>query len=93
MIVPSREEDFFGAAITDSEFPFIFIESSQPRTRAIFTLAHELGHVLARDGLPCTVDRDQSHDPLDDRERLSSAFPPLRSCQRLRFDRSLTRGS
>ena len=74
MIAPSREEDFFGAAITDSEFPFIFIESSQPRTRAIFTLAHELGHVLARDGLPCTVDRDQSHDPLDDRERLSNAF-------------------
>jgi len=75
MIAPSPEQDFFGAAITDREFPFIFIESGQPRTRAIFTLAHELGHVLARDGSPCTVERDVSDGvPLDDREGLANAF-------------------
>lgn len=39
-----------GASITDSEFPFIYVNAQTPRPRALFTLAHELGHVLQGDG-------------------------------------------
>jgi transcriptional regulator with XRE-family HTH domain len=72
VVAPSREEDFFGAAITDREFPVIFVESSQLRARALFTLAHELGHVLVQDGIHYSVDTDLAGK--DDRERLANAF-------------------
>jgi Zn-dependent peptidase ImmA (M78 family) len=61
-----------GAAITDSEFPFVYINANQPRARALFTLAHELGHVLARDGATLTVERDLSG--INTSERLANAF-------------------
>jgi Zn-dependent peptidase ImmA (M78 family)/DNA-binding XRE family transcriptional regulator len=35
-----------GAAITDRTFPLIFVNSHHPTPRALFTLAHELGHLL-----------------------------------------------
>jgi Zn-dependent peptidase ImmA (M78 family) len=61
-----------GAAITDPEFPIVFVNANQPRARAMFTLAHELGHVLARDGSSLRVDRNLSGT--DSRERLANAF-------------------
>jgi transcriptional regulator with XRE-family HTH domain len=72
VVAPSREEDFFGAAITDREFPVIFVQSSQLRARALFTLAHELGHVLVQDGVHYSIDTDLAGR--DDRERLANAF-------------------
>ncbi|MEJ7721801.1 MAG: ImmA/IrrE family metallo-endopeptidase [Ilumatobacteraceae bacterium] len=44
--------------ITDRSFPLVFVRASQPRPRALFTLAHELAHVLAGDGDTFTVDED-----------------------------------
>lgn len=38
------------AAITDSDFSFILINADQRSSRALFSLAHELGHVLHHDG-------------------------------------------
>ncbi len=35
-----------GAAIIDRSFPLIFVNSQHPTPRALFTLAHELGHLL-----------------------------------------------
>jgi Zn-dependent peptidase ImmA (M78 family)/transcriptional regulator with XRE-family HTH domain len=45
---PSNE--IHGASITDRRFPFILINRNQPLSRALFTLAHELGHVLSGQG-------------------------------------------
>lgn len=61
-----------GAAITDRSFPLVFVRASQPRPRALFTLAHELAHVLAGDGDTFTVDADLTAH--SDRERFANAF-------------------
>lgn len=61
-----------GAAITDWTFPLVFVRSSQPRPRALFTLAHELAHVLSRNGEALTFDTDLT--PYNDGERLANAF-------------------
>jgi Zn-dependent peptidase ImmA (M78 family)/transcriptional regulator with XRE-family HTH domain len=61
-----------GAAITDTSLPLVFVRASQPRSRALFTLAHELAHVLARDGETFTLDKDlNAHN---DSERFANAF-------------------
>ncbi len=49
-------EDFAGASITDWSFPFILVNQHQATTRAVFTLAHELAHVLSRQGAILTLD-------------------------------------
>jgi Zn-dependent peptidase ImmA (M78 family)/transcriptional regulator with XRE-family HTH domain len=73
VLVESCSQDvLMGAAITDDDFPLIFVNGAQSRPRALFTLSHELGHVLARDGTPCVLDADLVAD--DDRERLANAF-------------------
>ncbi len=61
-----------GAAITDAEFPLIFLNADQPTPRALFTLAHELGHVLSRYGDAVAV--DDSLSGTDPGERFANAF-------------------
>ena len=61
-----------GASITDAEFPFILVNADRPRPRALFTLAHELGHLLHRDGPTLNVDVDLR--ARTDGERLANAF-------------------
>lgn len=65
-------EALAGAAITDRAFPLIFVNALQPRPRALFTLAHELAHVLVGDGDALTLDFDLT--ARDERERLANAF-------------------
>jgi len=62
-----------GAAVTHETFPLLFVNSAYPRTRCLFTLAHELGHVLARHAdETITLDRDMSGST--DSERMANAF-------------------
>lgn len=62
-----------GAAITDPSFPLIFVNSTHPLPRSLFTLAHELGHILGRhDGGGMTLDRELSGST--DEERMANAF-------------------
>ncbi|MYA25127.1 MAG: ImmA/IrrE family metallo-endopeptidase [Acidimicrobiales bacterium] len=61
-----------GMAMTDPEFPFILINADMIRPRSTFTLAHELGHVLAGDGSEIKIDEDLRGD--NDEERLANAF-------------------
>ncbi len=61
-----------GASITDTEFPFILVNADQPTPRALFTLAHELGHVLNQDG--CLFHIDRHLRGLTDSERSANAF-------------------
>lgn len=61
-----------GAAISDPAFPLIFVNADQPIPRALFTLAHELGHLLAGHGEPIALDEDLSGR--NEVERLANAF-------------------
>ena len=72
MVESLGEEAPLGLSITDSEFSLILVNADQLRSRALFTLAHELGHVLNSDGTTITVDRDLR--ARCDEERLANAF-------------------
>ena len=39
-------EEYCGFSLYDSEFPVIYVNNSFPKTRQIFTLFHEVGHLL-----------------------------------------------
>lgn len=45
-----RNDDISGFCIYDPEFPVIYINNSMPNTRQIFTLFHELTHLLFETG-------------------------------------------
>jgi Zn-dependent peptidase ImmA (M78 family) len=62
-----------GASITDSEFPLLFVNSAYSRPRSLFTMAHELGHLLAGhvDG-GVALDRELSGST--EMERMANAF-------------------
>jgi len=45
-----RDDDISGFCIYDPEFPVIYINNSMPKTRQIFTLFHELTHLLFKTG-------------------------------------------
>jgi Zn-dependent peptidase ImmA (M78 family)/transcriptional regulator with XRE-family HTH domain len=73
LIEPHADDALSGAAITDRSFPLIFVNSEFPRSRSLFTLAHELGHVLAGHADdPITLDRELSGST--DAERMANAF-------------------
>ena len=61
-----------GLSITDAEFSFILVNADQFRSWALFTLAHELGHVLSGVGATITIDRDLQ--ARTDEERLANTF-------------------
>jgi Zn-dependent peptidase ImmA (M78 family) len=52
-----REEGFSGFSLYDEVFPIIYVNNSSAKTRQIFTLFHELGHILFH---------TSGIDPLDD---------------------------
>lgn len=73
VLIEPHEGDLAGAAITHDSFPMIYVNGAYPRPRALFTLAHELGHVLARhQGDAITLDRDLAST--SDSERMANAF-------------------
>jgi Zn-dependent peptidase ImmA (M78 family)/transcriptional regulator with XRE-family HTH domain len=39
-------KDYFGFCLYDDEFPIVYVNNSCAKTRQIFTLFHELGHLL-----------------------------------------------
>lgn len=61
-----------GAAITDRTFPLLFVNASHSRPRSLFTLAHELGHLLAGHSQGISLDRELSGSTED--ERVANAF-------------------
>lgn len=72
VLIEEHDPSSLGAAITDHEFPLILVNAAQPYNRALFTLAHELGHILADDGTALLVHR--SLVGTNDRERVANAF-------------------
>jgi Zn-dependent peptidase ImmA (M78 family)/transcriptional regulator with XRE-family HTH domain len=53
-----RAPNYFGFCLYDDEFPVIYINNSSAKSRQIFTLFHELGHLLFH-----TSGIDQLDDP------------------------------
>lgn len=45
-----KEQGISGFCLYDNEFPIIYINNSMPKTRQIFTLFHELVHLLFKTG-------------------------------------------
>lgn len=45
-----KEENVSGFCLFDEKFPIIYVNNSKPHTRQIFTLFHELAHLLYRTG-------------------------------------------
>ena len=73
VMVEAREPGApLGASITDPEFPFILVNADQPTPQALFTLAHELGHVLNQDGCLFHIDRHLRGST--DNERFANGF-------------------
>ena len=68
------DDSLIGAALTDRRFPFLFVNASQSRQRALFTLAHELGHLLAGHTGDGVWDRAKSFAGKTPEERIANAF-------------------
>lgn len=45
-----REDDYSGFCLYHRTYPLIFVNNSMPDSRQVFTLFHELGHLLYRSG-------------------------------------------
>jgi Zn-dependent peptidase ImmA (M78 family)/transcriptional regulator with XRE-family HTH domain len=73
MVEVRESPGVFGASITDAEFSLIFVNADQRATQALFTLAHELGHVLAKDGDSLII-VDDDLNPRSNNERFANAF-------------------
>lgn len=68
------KDTLIGAALTDPRFPFIFVNAAQSRQRALFSLAHELGHLLAGHSGEGVWDRAKSFAGSTAEERIANAF-------------------
>lgn len=43
---PFKADDYSGFCLDDNEFPIIYVNNSAPKSRQVFTLFHELAHLL-----------------------------------------------
>jgi Zn-dependent peptidase ImmA (M78 family) len=53
-----RQDDFSGFCLYDDEFPIIYVNNTTTKTRQIFTLFHELAHLLFHTSGVDTLDDD-----------------------------------
>ena len=69
---PFKDSDYSGFCLHDETFPIIYLNSQMPKQRQIFTIFHELGHILLGTG---GVDfRDTAHPLGDNTEQACNRF-------------------
>jgi Zn-dependent peptidase ImmA (M78 family)/transcriptional regulator with XRE-family HTH domain len=79
-----------GAAISDRDFPLIFVNSQHRTPRSLFTLAHELGHLLLRHDHGSSITVDESLTGNTQEERQANAFAAAFLMPEARIDEYLT---
>lgn len=72
VLIDAGPEEMLGASLTSVEFPLIFVNSSILKQRALFTLAHELGHMLSVTDLPLILDQRLRDENIA--EKFANAF-------------------
>jgi Zn-dependent peptidase ImmA (M78 family) len=72
-----------GATVTDRAFPLIFVNAQHHTARALFTLAHELGHLLLGHDGAITVDDDLDGTTRDERQANAFAAALLMPAERV----------
>jgi len=73
LFVEGPDNDLLGAAVTSAVLPLIVINSNQSQPRALFTLAHELGHLLSGGNSTLITDRTFA-GAVNPVERFANAF-------------------
>ena len=58
---PIKQTEFSGFCLHDDEFPLIFVNNSNAYTRQIFTLLHELAHVVIKENGITTPETTSRH--------------------------------
>lgn len=59
-----RTDDYFGFCLFDEEFPIVYVNNTSAKSRQIFTLFHELGHLLFHtSGIDIVDDQFINHLP------------------------------
>jgi Zn-dependent peptidase ImmA (M78 family)/transcriptional regulator with XRE-family HTH domain len=71
-----RDDPLSGAAFTSHDFPLLFVNSSFTTPRSLFTLAHELGHLLLG-RVEDDIALDQELAASSDTERMANAFAAI----------------
>lgn len=75
VLVERFEQDpLSGAAISDDAFPLIFVNSTHWTPRSLFTLAHELGHLLLHHDHDGSISVDETFAGSNQDERQANAF-------------------
>lgn len=75
VLVERFEQDpLSGAAISDGAFPLIFVNSAHWTPRSLFTLAHELGHLLLHHDHDGSIAVDETFAGSNQDERQANAF-------------------
>lgn len=75
VLVERFEQDpLSGAAISDDAFPLIFVNSTHWTPRSLFTLAHELGHLLLHHDHDGSIAVDETFAGSNQDERQANAF-------------------
>lgn len=65
-----RADSFSGFCLYDEDFPVIYLNNSKPKSRQLFTLFHELAHLLFRTGGIDTRLDDSFRYPGEDSRRI-----------------------
>ena len=65
-----RQDDFSGFCLYDDEFPIIYVNNTTAKTRQIFTLFHELAHLLFHTSGVDTLNDDYINSLPQDEKRI-----------------------
>lgn len=75
-----KQDGYSGFSLYDSEFPIIYVNNSTAKTRQIFTLFHELAHLLFHTSGVDTLEDDFMDDLARDKQQIEIICNRLAAC-------------